>query len=127
MEFGSEIIKVLDYIGQKLGIAFDWSSETIMPYLQELIQKVVRYEIATSMTWILIFSLILYFSCHTIKKLMKKVKYSDDRTMLGVMFAVICVIGAIVISNQIFDIIEAVTLPEMTFYNYVQSISYRFK
>lgn len=127
MEFGSEIIKVLEFIGQKLGIAFDWSSETIMPYLQELIQKVVRYEIATSMTWIFIFSLLLYFGYNIVKKLRQKAKYQDDLIMLNILLATICVIGAIVISNQIFDIIEAVTLPEMTFYNYIQSISYKFK
>lgn len=31
-----EIIKVFDYIGDKLGIVIDWTQQNIQPYLQDL-------------------------------------------------------------------------------------------
>ena len=35
-----EIIKVLDNIGQKFGIAIDWTSENVLPYIQDLMHRV---------------------------------------------------------------------------------------
>lgn len=31
-----EIIKILDYIGSKFGVAIDWTDKNVTPYLQEL-------------------------------------------------------------------------------------------
>ena len=35
----NEVIKVLDAFSQKFGIAINWTSENIMPYLQQLGEK----------------------------------------------------------------------------------------
>lgn len=43
-----EIIKILDDLGQRFGIAIDWSSQNVMPYLQDLVRRFTTYEIATS-------------------------------------------------------------------------------
>lgn len=37
-----EIIKVLDNLCEKFGIAIDWTSQNVKPYLQELFCKVYK-------------------------------------------------------------------------------------
>lgn len=71
MEIGEEIIEVLEYLGNKMGIAIDWSSENVMPYIKMLCDKYIDWEIATSIMWIvtalipfLICTSIFIWSCH---------------------------------------------------------------
>lgn len=49
----SEAIKLLDALGEKFGLAIDWTSENVYPYLQKLSGKYVRYELITSVLWLL--------------------------------------------------------------------------
>ena len=49
-----EIIKVLDNLAERFGVAVDWTSTNVIPYLQELCSKYITYEIATSVTWLVI-------------------------------------------------------------------------
>ena len=51
MEFSQEIINVLDYLYSKFGITIDWTSENVMPYLEELCGRYIQYEIYTSIAW----------------------------------------------------------------------------
>lgn len=48
MIMSEEIIKVLDYITEKLGVAIDWTAENALPYVEELIGKFVTYNIVKS-------------------------------------------------------------------------------
>ena len=41
-----QIIKVLDNLCEKFGLAIDWSSKNIQPYLEELMAKAVNYTFA---------------------------------------------------------------------------------
>lgn len=49
-----EIIKVFDYIGEKLGIAIDYTQENIQPYLEDLWHRFITYEIVVHSIWTLI-------------------------------------------------------------------------
>ena len=49
-----EIIKILDDLGRRFGVVIDWSSENIMPYLQDLMQRYINYEVMTSVMWIVV-------------------------------------------------------------------------
>lgn len=40
-----QIIKVLEYLGEKFGIAIDWTTENIMPYAEELFKRFVTMKI----------------------------------------------------------------------------------
>jgi len=51
MEFSKEIIEVFEYLGNQMGIAVDWTSENVMPYITELCGKYIDWEIATSVAW----------------------------------------------------------------------------
>ena len=76
----NEIIKVLDNLGEKFGIAIDWSSANIMPYLQDLMTRIVKYETYTSIAWIILFILgiLILFA---IKKLIKNEEIKEYISM----------------------------------------------
>lgn len=40
-----EIIKVLEYLGDKLGIAIDWTTENVLPYAEQLFKRYVTLKI----------------------------------------------------------------------------------
>ena len=42
---GEEVIKVLKHLGDQFGVAIDWSSANIMPYLNDLMGRIVKYGI----------------------------------------------------------------------------------
>lgn len=54
----NQIIEVLNEICNKFGLAIDWTSKNVQPYLQELMAKCVAYKFATSIMW-LIFGIIV--------------------------------------------------------------------
>ena len=43
-----EIIKVLEYLGEKLGIAIDWTTENVLPYAEQLFKRYVILKITYS-------------------------------------------------------------------------------
>lgn len=49
MNVSDQIIAVLDEVCRKFGVAIDWSSTNILPYLQELGERMVSYTIVTNL------------------------------------------------------------------------------
>lgn len=41
----TEIIKILDAICDKFGIAIDWTSQNAMPYLEQVGEHIIQYEL----------------------------------------------------------------------------------
>lgn len=111
MEISSEVIKILDYLGSKLGIAIDWTSQNMMPYLAELFDKFIAWEKATSITWIVILALIL------IGFFIAAIITNEEFLWLTSILIVVC-FGAIIIS-QVFDVIECNVFPEKALYDYI--------
>ena len=118
----SEIIKVLDALSDKLGIAVDWTSGNVLPYLQQLCDKCVKYEMVSSIIWIIV-GIGLLIGCAILIKLAiycyKKYNESDGYSewdfvyMLVVILAITTGIsGIIVIITQLFDIAMCITFPE---------------
>lgn len=70
-----EIIKVLDVLAEKFGLAVDWTSANVIPYLEQLCGKYVNYEIATSVVWLLLGIICLFtakYGCKLTKNFIKK-------------------------------------------------------
>lgn len=63
-----EVIKILDALTERLGLAIDWSSSNVLPYFQELCNKYVTYEIVTSIIWIVIGITLLFCGRCLLKK-----------------------------------------------------------
>jgi hypothetical protein len=131
MFVNEQIISVLDYMCEKLGIVIDWTADNMLPYVTELLTKFIRYEIATSIgwcVWMLILTIIPYILFNKFHPKAKEEGYDPD---VGVTwFAVAsCVVliamsicTVIVFSIQIFDIIECVTFPEKFIADYAMNL-----
>lgn len=54
-----EIIKVFNYIGEKLGIAIDWTQDNVMPYLEDLVGRFVKVNIIEDIIGIIVWGILL--------------------------------------------------------------------
>ena len=130
MQFSEEIIEIFDYIGEKFGIAIDWSSENVMPYLQELCGRYINWEIATSVVWMVIGFALLLLLIPIIKKYkqdkkmyedgkMSRYDYIDVPFLTWFMSITVVLIASTFILTQTFDIIRCICLPELEIYEYI--------
>ena len=106
-----EIIKILDAICDKFGIAIDWTSQNAIPYLEKIGKHIINYELGSSILFILIaiLSIILIISICKIYK-------NEDYVGFSVIF---CMIAFIVIFHQLFDILAVFTFPEKTIIEFI--------
>ena len=128
-----EIIKVLDALAEKFGLAVDWTSANVIPYLEQLCGKYVNYEIATSVVWIML-GLLFFIVGIICYKIVYKHKdwgviyyetISDDYFGRGLIyFGVISifVIASLMVITQIFDIVTCFTFPEKIIIEELKSI-----
>lgn len=112
----NEIIKVLDHICDKFGIAIDWSSSNIIPYLQDLMVRITKYVTYTSIFWLVISILTIIISIYLSIKLVKwsKDTYYDDIITTGsaVITPIIVIIFFLVGATACQNLIEINTIPE---------------
>ena len=57
----TQIIEVLNDICEKFGVAVDWTSKNVQPYLKELMMKCVNYKLATVIVWLVVGIILLIF------------------------------------------------------------------
>lgn len=132
MSFSNELITVLDYLAQKLGIAVDWTSDNVMPYLKDLCDRFIEYEIFNSFMTIGAWAaFLLFFVCwliptHIIAK--NRLDWDWDHItcwVAGVAWVgfVICLIGTIASAiYEGFHIVECWKMPEKVIIEYVQNL-----
>ena len=120
MTVSSEIIEVLDYLGEKFGIAIDWTSNNVLPYLQTLADKFIKWEISTSIVWIAIAAFVMVGMIVLIN--LKGIREINEETygMLWIPIIVLIIISFIVICIQIFDIVECNMFPEKALYDFIK-------
>lgn len=116
MEVSDQIIQVLNYLGEKLGVSIDWTSENVIPYVQELCNKYINYEIATSIMWIFI-TLVIFGIIVSFKNI-------DDDLFLTCLpfFTTVAIIIIIIIICQTLDILRCIIIPELEIYNKIQEL-----
>ena len=125
-----EIIKVLDVLAEKFGLAVDWTSANVIPYLEQLCGKYVNYEIATSVVWLLLGIGLLFLSKWLLKKtkcFYNKADDGEDFYDVGCIFTgigcgIAIITGLIMIITQTFDIITCFTFPEKIIIEELRSI-----
>lgn len=128
MEVSDQIIKVLDEVGKRFGLAIDWTQQNIVPYVQDLGNRIVKYEMITSIIYIIFYLIALVGICFVFKLLIKRIKkpktsYYDDNfleylgcVLLG--FVTFFIVGQLI--GEIFDIVRCLTLPEQVWISYIQ-------
>ena len=129
-----EIIKVLDDLGNRFGIAIDWTSENVMPYLQDLFTRFINYKIGTTIMWIVICVMFLIASVIILVKSLKGFKEENDKyfcdmnefrqiyCVIGAFVAlVICIMTPINLVINTDDLIKELTIPELVIYDYAKT------
>ena len=118
----SQFIEVLDALCDKIGIAIDWTSQNVVPYVTDLATRIITYEISTSAAWIVIAAIVFLTIWKMTKNLCKEDAF-DEAWFLG--WAIRIVVGILCfgkIGFEVFGIIEAVALPEKTLYNFIMGL-----
>lgn len=131
----NEIIKVLDALCDKFGIAVDWSSDNIVPYIEILMDKCVNYEIATSIYWIILTCIgglvgvaLCFFGYKAHEKYKEYVKetgrydYPNDGAVSIIVGLVLLALFLCVAVCQIHDLIQCYVFPELTMIHQIQNL-----
>ncbi len=113
----NEIIKVLDHLCDKFDIAIDWSSNNVMPYLQDLMVRITKYVIYTNILWLVISILIIGATVFALVKIIKVAR--ESMYDWDFIIAISSLIGSIIIIVFFFtgmyacqNLIEVNTVPE---------------
>lgn len=127
---GDEVIKVLNHLGDQFGVAIDWSSANVMPYLNDLMTRMIKYGIYINIYHIIyaifitalfiIVTIVLYkIAYKMILNSEENEEYVNPAKILSTAFAISLVTTVIValieignIKDCIADIIELNTVPE---------------
>ena len=120
MTVSSEIIEVLDYLGEKFGIAIDWTSNNVLPYLQTLADKFIKWEISTSIVWIIIAAFVMVAMIVLMN--LKGIREINEETdgMLWIPIIALILASFMIICVQIFDIVECNIFPEKALYDFIK-------
>ena len=123
MTFSEQTISILDYLCQKFGIVIDWTSDTIWPMVEMLAGKYIKWEIASSIVWIVIF-MMGFIAClwgiKTIKKHLSD-SYIDEMWILFCMFLGLGALGFVVgVATQAFDITRCFVFPELELFEFLK-------
>lgn len=73
-ELSTEVIKILDDLGKRFGVAIDWADKNVMPYLMELYDRFITYKIVVNCIPIVLF---VVFATVFIIMLVKYFKYKN--------------------------------------------------
>ena len=101
--------EVIDKLCEKFGVVVDKTQ----PYMEDLISRVCKYEIATSFVWIIISILMIVLAIFIIKH-----AFVEEFIVFAVVITLIAVAIAIC---QSMDIISAIYLPEKTVIDMISS------
>ena len=130
MEMATQIIEVIDALCQKFGIAIDWTSDTILPYVEDLVKNAVRYELYTSILYSVVFAIAMYIFIllsRSIWRWFEKDEPADDESsgLAGtflVIFLICSIMCFVLLLSQLVDIITCFTFPEKVVYDIISDM-----
>ncbi|MBO5037732.1 MAG: hypothetical protein J6D42_11720 [Clostridia bacterium] len=128
-----QIIQVIEYLGQKFGIAIDWSAENVLPLAQTLMERIARWCIAENVFFVALSLVglivgIIIFSISA-QKLPKLDSYDEDEheyratLYIGgiIIFVIIGIAGAIGLCVNTYHLVQSICFPELAVFEYIQS------
>ena len=135
-----EIIKVFDYLGEKFGIVIDWTQESILPYLKELLGRIVEYNIAMNIVGMIFGLLGIIGGIVWVKFFFKQRKnfcetgkdnyiyfngeYGGEMTFQGIIFSIVLSVlsftSALIFIENIVDTIGWIFIPEIKLIEYLK-------
>ena len=126
-----EIINVLDYMCDKLGIAVDWTAENVWPQVMEVLSRYRLYDIVSKSVSILAMILIIIIVAVIVKKAIKKNDDDLDEFLwwlfenpvgwLTSMFVIATVVAAaICIPTNLDELLKWAIIPEVQILDLLQ-------
>ena len=129
MEFSTEIIKIFDDLSKRLGVAIDWSNENIMPYLNGLVDRFIKWEVARSIFSIAISIVLIVIGIYGLKCCFKRKnkwcligELDESITWLWAGTVLALMTGILAFLFYCGNIIQVIYLPEIAIYDYVQDL-----
>ena len=122
MTFSKQFIEIIDAIAERIGVVVDWTSKNTMPYLEDLMYRLVKFEIASSIFWLILFMFVLIGSIIAIKYLYTEADGGDEYALAIVVLSILCFFSLVGVCNESYDIIEANILPEKVIIQNVENI-----
>lgn len=126
-----QIIKVLDNLCNKFGIAIDWSSKNVQPYLKELMEKAVNYKFSIATMWLITGIVLFVVGCIGIKiGIFCRKKYDEIEeltdwdvaaTLAWVLSGAGMICSVSMIFSNIITIITCRTFPEKIIVDMIQT------
>ena len=132
----TQIIEVLNDICEKFGVAVDWTSKNVQPYLKELMTKCVNYKLATDIVWLVVGIIILIIGGVLVRfALTNNRKYNeiqdyiermrsglDEKACIQFIFGSICLgIAVFLILYFTINLLACLTFPEKIILDMVRS------
>ena len=112
--------QTLQELAKQFGLVLDWSNSNVIPYLQDLAQRVITYEFRSSIFWIVIGAILILIGI--IAVVLAVHSTCDDAMGFACIAVVILWLAGIwIIGAQINDIILCGTLPEKIILRYIQT------
>ena len=118
-----EIIKVINELASRFGIAIDYTNENIMPYLAELVEKLARYKIIEFfVVSILLLALLVagfFFAKKMYKLSDKSFDWEEVAIIYYVAYSVFVVLSLLFLLYSISYVIKWIVVPELAAYEYL--------
>ena len=114
---------MLQKLAEQFGLALDFSKENVIPYLQQLAERVVKYEVGQSIFWMIIGIICIIVGIGLFVFVYKKVtaeEYFDEciLMLLGIIAVLFFCAGIGIACCQINDLILCEYLPEKILLRY---------
>lgn len=139
---GNQIIEIIEYISEKMGIAVNWSADNIWPHVEDLLTRITQYKIVSHSIGLAIGFILLFVGFVCINKLSKDHKvykaqkdnaiywttYKDsiDLSGKGLLMLIIVILTLIAGATSVFtnanDFLEWLFIPEIRLIEYVSDL-----
>lgn len=127
VNLSDQIVQIVNELSQKCGVAINWSSDTLLPFMQKIMTKMIHYELISSIVCMVVCIVLLVSSVLVCKRTIKAGIYDKYGILSMRVLICVCAVPTGVLSGlgivcQILDIIACLTFPEKILIEYVQSI-----
>ena len=112
-----EIIKLLDDLAERFGVAIDWSSKEVLPYLEDLMGRCANYLIAQNVICVIVGITLVLAGVFLVKRSGGSFQSLDDGWLI--VFCVVTFFGTFLLLGAINDIFQVIFLPEVAVYRYM--------
>lgn len=115
-----ETIETVEELAKQFGIAIDWTSENVMPYLQDLMNRYITVGIWTNALVLVIAIAVCVIYIMIAKKKIEEDSYYDfEIVCIGVGVVILC---GLIVFTCVAGLVEYICIPEIKFARSISDI-----